>query len=277
MSVCARINRRSLFKEHLGLHEIIEILNLPYGSYDGDYRLQEYDGSENALIYENNQFARGIELSLEKDEILLTLNLPTTLSEIRCFYDSIEKICQKLKKRSYLKNDEKVLLKEKERLIKCDAAASIEALRDIEGKLVSGEYVYFEIFGVCHPISIGLQEINEISQNLDCFAQFLDRLQSIDAYYATPRIYRIEDRLVGIYVVGPDIQSIVPIKPSVMSALRGQIEEWYILFGEERAIKYCDFIEHVKEKKYYDANHVLVALSNSEIESLTANYDAKLF
>ena len=229
------------------------------------------------LIYEESQPARGIELSFEKDDIFLALNLPTTLPEIRCFYNSIERICKKLKKHSYLRDGKKVLLKEKENLIRCDAAASIEALRDIEGKLVSGEYTYFVLFGVLHPVSIGLQEINEINGDLDCFARCLDRLQSIDAYYAWPKSYKISDRWAGIYVVGADIQSIVPIEPSFLINSSQNIDEWYMLFGEKRVVKYQDFIEHVNEKRYYDANHVMVVLSESEIEMLTENYGVNLF
>lgn len=43
------------------------------------------------------------------------------------------------------------------------------------------------------------------------------------------------------------------------------------MFKEGKTVKYIDFFAKCKNKKYYDANHVIVSLSDEEMNDLLEN------
>lgn len=276
MSVNVRLKQKSLFKKKLNIDEIIKILNLPYGACDENYRLNRNEIANHTLIYDENNLARGIDLSLDGTDILLSLSLPTSKEEIRCFYDVIDRLCNELKIQKYIRDDEQVNIKDKEKFIKDDESGSICGLESIQERISKNEYNHFEIFGIYNPISIGIKEIKEINNNLDNFSSFLNRIQSLDVYYAAPRVYKVHDRLIGIYAIGLNIPSVVPIKPYiVLNQIQG-IEEWYVMLKEGKTIKYEDFINNIDKGEYYDANHIIVTLNDKKIDMLIDKYFIKL-
>lgn len=275
MSVNVRIKQKALFKKKLDMNEIIKISNLSYGVCDENYRLQRNEIASQTLIYDENNLARGIDLSLDNTDILLSLSLPTSKEEIRCFYEVIDRLCNKLKIQKYIRDEEEVSIKDKEIFIDSDEKGSICALEKIEGNIAKNEYERFEIFGIYNPISIGIKEMKEINNNLDNFSSFLNSVQSLDVYYAAPRVYKIHDKLVGIYAIGLNIPSVVPIKPYiVLNQIQG-IEEWYVILKDEKTIKYEDFINNI-DKEYYDANHIIVTLKDKKIDMLIDKFFIKL-
>lgn len=216
MSVNVIIKQKSLFKKKINIDEIIKIANLSYGVCDENYRLIRNEKANHTLIYDENKLARGIDVSTNGIDVMLSLSLPTSKEEIRCFYDIIEKLCKEFKVQNYIREEEQVILKDNEKFIKYDEEGSIVGLEDLQEKINENEYSHFEIFGICNPISIGIKEIKEIKNNLDNLANFLNRIQSLDVYYATPRVYKVSKRLVGIYAIGSNIPSVVPTKPYIV-------------------------------------------------------------
>lgn len=272
MSVNVRIKQKSLFKKKLDIEQIIKITNLSYGVCDENYRLIRNEKANHTLIYDENKLARGIDLSLDGTDIILSLSLPTSREEIRCFYCVIEKICKYLKIQDYIREEAQVNIKDNERFIKDDENGSVVGLEDLQERINGNEYSRFEIFGVYNPISIGEKEIKEIGNNLDNFADFLNRLQSLDVYYAAPRVYKVNDRLVGIYAIGPDIPSVVPTSPYiVLNQIQG-IKDWYVMLRKGKTIKYENFISNINNQEYYDSNHIIVTLSEAEIDFLIEKY-----
>ena len=272
MSVSVRIKQKSIFKKKLNIEEIIKLTNLSYGVCDENYRIIQNEIAKHTLIYDKNKLARGIDISLDGTDIILLLSLPTAPSEIRKFYEVIEIICNELNIQDYIREEEKVSIKDNEKFIKYDEEGSIAGLEDLEEKIGQNEYKRFEIFGVYNPISIGINEIKEINNNLYNLEEYLDKIQSLDVYYATPRVYRVKEKLIGIYAIGANIPSVVPTEPYiVLNQIKG-IEEWYVMMKEGKTIKYIDFINNVKNKEYYDANHVIVILSENEIDDLLDKY-----
>lgn len=274
MSVNVRIQQKSLFRRKLGIEDIIKISKLSYGICDENYRLEPNQIGDHTLLYDNQKLARGIDVTLEKQDILLQLSLPTSLEEIQCFYDLIQKICKKINTSTFIRDEEIVSITEKELCIRYDAEASIKGLQGNEQEIKEGKFRYFQIFGIYNPISIGKKEIEEINCDLNKFCSFLNRIQAIDAYYAAPRVYKIGEKLVGIYAIGPSIPSIVPTEPYIILNQIEGIEEWYFL-SNEKTVPYHDFINHVN-KEYYDANHVIVNLKVDEIEELIEKYSIEL-
>lgn len=272
MSVSVRIKQKSLFKKKLNIEEIIKLTNLSYSVSDENYRIIQNEIGKHTLIYDKNKLARGIDISLNDTDVVLLLSLPTSPSEIRKFYEVIEIICKKFNTQNYIREEELVSIKDNEKFIKYDEEGSIAGLEDLQEKIGQNEYKRFEIFGVYNPISIGINEIKKINNNLYNLEEYLNRIQSLDVYYATPRVYRVKEKLIGIYAIGSNIPSVVPTEPYiVLNQIKG-IEEWYAMLKEGKTIKYNDFINNAENKEYYDANHIIVTLSDNEVDNLLEKY-----
>ena len=273
MSVTARIKQKSILRKKLKIDEIINLTGLSYGVSDNNFRLMRDEIASHTLLYDEKKPARGIELWIDKNDILLSLSLPTSPSEIKMYYDTIAKICNTLKMKKYLRDDQQVNIEDNNKFIKYDEEASIVALEDI--KIKTGDtYQRFEIFGIFNPILIGQIELKKINNNLNDFEKFLSEIQSYDVYYAAPAVFRkiATNKSIGIYSISKNVPSVVPTKPYVVLNQIKDIDEWYVMFDKEKTIKYDDFIKNVEEKQYYDANHVIVLLNNEGIEVLVNKY-----
>ena len=276
MSVEVKIKQNSIFKKKLDITDVINLTGLSYGVCDENYRLIPGETAAHTLLYDKNRLARGIDASIDKTDIVLLLSLPTTPFEIHSFYHAVEKICNALKTKTYIREEEKVNLKNNPQFIKMDEEGSVAGLEAISEKLEKDKYNRFEIYGICNPISIGANETKQIGNRLDLFEEYLHRLQSLDVYYAAPRVYRVQNKLVGIYAIDADIVSVVPTEPYiVLNQIQG-IEEWYVMLKAGKIIKYKDFIENIPAKEYYDFNHVIVSLSEQDVDSLIEQYGVDL-
>ena len=276
MSVEVKIKQNSIFKKKLDITDVISLTGLSYGVCDENYRLIPGETAAHTLLYDKNRLARGIDASIDKTDIVLLLSLPTTPFEIHSFYHAVEKICNALKTKTYIREEEKVNLKDNPQFIKMDEEGSVAGLEAISEKLEKDKYNRFEIYGICNPISIGANETKQIGNRLDLFEEYLHRLQSLDVYYAAPRVYRVQNKLVGIYAIGADIVSVVPTEPYiVLNQIQG-VEEWYVMLKTGKTIKYKDFIENIPAKEYYDFNHVIVSLSEQDVDSLIEQYGVDL-
>lgn len=277
MSVTARIKQKSLFKKKMNLEDIIKFTGLSYGVCDENYRLNKDEIGEHTLIYDETKLARGFELWLEGSDVLLSLSLPTAPSEIRLFYSLVEKICNEFNTKKYLREDEEAYLYEDEEFIKWDEEASIVALEDMTSK-TEDEYRCFEIFGIYNPISIGQRELQRIDCNLNKLEEYLNEIQSLDVYYATPSVYRKKDtnELFGIYSIVADIPCVVPNKPYIILDQIKGINYWYVMIRKGMTVTYDDFINHISSKEYYDANHVIALLNYDEIDALIEQYSVEI-
>lgn len=277
MSVTARIKQKSLFKKKMNLEDIIKFTGLSYGVCDENYRLNKDEIGEHTLIYDETKLARGFELWLEGSDVLLSLSLPTAPSEIRLFYSLVEKICNEFSTKKYLREDEEAYLYEDEEFIKWDEEASIVALEDMTSK-TEDEYRCFEIFGIYNPISIGQRELQRIDCNLNKLEEYLNEIQSLDVYYATPSVYRKKDtnELFGIYSIVADIPCVVPNKPYIILDQIKGINYWYVMIRKGMTVTYDDFINHISSKEYYDANHVIALLNYDEIDALIEQYSVEI-
>lgn len=277
MSVTARIKQKSLFKKKMNLEDIIKFTGLSYGVCDENYRLNKDEIGEHTLIYDETKLARGFELWLEGSDVLLSLSLPTAPSEIRLFYSLVEKICNEFNTKKYLREDEEAYLYEDKEFIKWDEEASIVALEDMTSK-TEDEYRCFEIFGIYNPISIGQRELQRIDCNLNNLEEYLNEIQSLDVYYATPSVYRKKDtnELFGIYSIVADIPCVVPNKPYIILDQIKGINYWYVMIRKGMTVTYDDFINHISSKEYYDANHVIALLNDDEIDALIEQYSVEI-
>ena len=277
MSVDITIKQTGLFKKKLDLEKIIKDCGLSYGICDENYRLCENEIGEHTLVFKReNGLARGIDISLDKNDIHLLLSLPTSKNEIILFYEFTKQLCRMLKTNRFERNGESCKFDKIEQFIEDDIHGSECGLEMIKKNLEENKYNRMEIFGIYNPISLGLKEMQEIGNDINKFGKYLNDLQARDVFYAAPRVYNFGGKLVGIYAVMPDNPSVMPDKPYiVLNQLEG-IEDWYVFFGEGLTVKYEDFINYVDKSDYYDQNHFVVKLNSQQINLLAEKFSVKL-
>lgn len=264
MSVNVKISQKGIFKKNLVLKDLIPH-GFDYGIIDERYVLSENKTSDYVIVYDSNLIARGIEISVEnKNTVSLSISLPTSLEEIKDFYNIISNICAQFKVNSFMRDDKKEKVLDIEKFIDFDKRASIDALDDIAVKIDSGCTDMY-IFGALHPIAIGEKEIKDINRNtLDNLRDFLHSKQKIDAYYAEPHFYKKKDGTIfGCYAIGPDILSIVPLKPFDILGNFKDLDKWYVML-DKGIVAYNDFINNIKNKEYYDNSNVIVNITENE-------------
>lgn len=275
MAVNVTIRQKGLFQKKIDLNSIISCTGLSYGICDENYRLTENEIGEQTLLYDKNYLSRGIDLSIDGNDIHLQLSLPTSIHEIECFYKVIENIKSYLKKTEIIRDDEIYDSNLINSYIDFDIDGSMHGIDMVSKQIENGESEYFQIFGIMQPLSLGKKEIVEMKDNLNNFGDWMHRIQSIDAYYAVPKVYNVRNQLTGIYAIGPDIVSIVPIKPYIiMNQIEG-IERWLVMLSDGKLISYDTFINHI-DKEYYDANHVIVNISEEKVEQLIKEFEEEL-
>lgn len=280
MSVNVTIKSKGLFKKELKLEDCL-LENMRYGIMDENYRLDENKVGEYTVVFNRNHICRGYEINIKKGEINLSMPLPTSNEDITFFYDYIQMLCKKMNTKVFIRDEEEATFDHIDKFIKLDTEASIGALEQIEKNLDNGEYEKMYIFGAINPISIGKRKLSDIDKNLDKFGQLMHNLQSMEVYYAAPRVYQKKDNtLFGVYTLTEDVPSVVPYKASLFMNNKIKVEEWNIGFVINGTIKgfisYNDFINNVKKENKYDTEHFIISLNKQEIETLIKKYKIEL-
>ena len=251
------------------IESIIKLSKLNYGVLDNNYSLIQNEIGKYTILYDNNCIGRGIELSKDNESIYLRLPLPTTTSEIELFYNLTETICKKLKIKEFYCDEEPTTLGFTYHFIEKYKELSINAIYDIENKIINREADQFIIFGALNPITLGNKEITEIDGSLENFEILLNRLQQLDVFYANPILYQRKDEtLFGVYYVGEEIDTVVPTKPYVPFNIKEKITSWYVMIPDKTSIPYEDFINNINKTNYYDNNHIIVSLTENNIKDL---------
>jgi len=282
MAVSVRIKQKSIFKKKMKLNDIISLSNLDYGVFDEYYRLMPNKIKNNVFLYDKNNLGRGFELWLEGSDICLSLNLPCSKNDIIIFYQTIEKICTKLKINNYIRDGEFVSIKDNNELIESEIHVVEDVLINEKKEIDDKSKEFFMIFAIYNPVFLGKKEFKDIDSNIDNFSNLLNEKQSIDAYYAAPHFFKNKENenIFGMYAITEDVLSIVPIEPYVPFNQNIKTDDWRVCLiykdmKNDEKIKYSDFINNVS-KKYYDNNHVLVDLSKKDIENLVEKYGKKV-
>lgn len=89
-------------------------------------------------------------------------------------------------------------------------------------------------------------------------------------------VMRIIDQIEIIYYIVADIPCVVPNKPYIIFNQIEGIENWYVMVRKGITVGYEDFISNVASKQYYDANHVIILLNDSEIDVLINQYSVEI-
>ena len=279
MGVKVIIQKKGLFEKKFSLLDLIQD-GMRYGTYDDFFRLDENNINGPIAVFDSQNICRGHEIFLRDNLITLTLPLPTNENDIHFFYHHIKIICAMMGTDEFTRDGKKVNINLINTFIELDKASSIDALRDMKTKIENGVYENMCIYGALNPIVIGKKQIELIGCDLQKFGDYMNKLQSIDAYYATPNIYRRSDStLFGVYAFSDDNTFILPQNPQPI-LIKQKIPQFFIGFviddKMKGSISYNDFLQNVDQSNEYDASHFIITLSKSEITDLLENFKTEV-
>ena len=227
MSVNIRIMQKGFFRrKKFIIDDLVKLSHLSFGVMDENCQLIPNQIGNHTILFDHKYLQRGIEIYIQNHDICLNLSLPTSMDEIQLFYYLVKVYCEYMDTDEFVKDDWLMDIKDIDLQMVYDKRTSADALMDLKSKLL--DHKYFEIFGILHPISIGENELNDFGTDLDLFGQYLHNQQALDAYYATPRIYNVHGRRIGMYALGANILTILPVEPYVVLNQIEGIEEWYV-------------------------------------------------
>ena len=265
MSVNVRIMQKGFFKrKKFEMEDLVKISHLSFGVMDENFQLIPNQIGTHTLLFDRKYLQRGIEIYIQNHDICLNLSLPTSMDEIQLFYYLVKLYCDFMDTHEFVKDDILMDVKEMDLQMVYDKRTSADALRDLMDKC-DDDSRYFEVFGILHPISIGKKELEYFHADLDLFGNYLHHKQAIDAYFASPRIYNANGKRIGMYALGADIPTILPLEPYVVLDQIKDVEEWYV-FMDQKLVKYTDLMGYLSNSLYYDANHRLYTVSKETIE-----------
>lgn len=278
MAVNVEIRQNENAVIELSIPEIAALKDLSYGISDNNYSLDKNKVGQYTILYDEKRIGRGFEVSFgENGSIYLRLPLPTTGYEITLFYDLVKSICEKVNVDSFVRDEGIVPLEYAFDYVEPDKEASLDAIKNIDSSIRSKENSNMILFGALNPISLGEKEMYEINCSLEGLENLMDRLQQKDVFYANPRFYQRQDgSIFGVYFVGEEIVSVVPLNPHSPFCNIENVDSYYVRIPDYNDIPYEDFISHVDKLEDYDNNHIIISLNEDKIYELSSNYTVNM-
>ena len=270
------IIKKGLFKKRINLEDII-FDNMIYGTMDDSYRLVENEKGKNICVYNKKYIGRGFRLTLKRKKVIITLFFPAGKEEIKLLYDYVVKICNLFKTNTFTRNKSLESLDDIKDCIKEDEKISTNALNELDN-YIGKDDVYFA-FCSLNIIALSQKELKSFDGDIIKFGKHIDTLQKKDVYYARASIFTKENKVIGIYSLVDDINTVLPYKPYIFNNSI-KIDKWYIGFtinGKMAGtIKYDDFIKELGAKKEYDSMHFITKLNKDKMDKLLKMYKIKL-
>lgn len=283
MSVDVCLKQRGVFKKPLPLSFITNNNQLAYGTLNS-WILQPDVISDDMVLYDREQIGRGISLVWDEKnpkQVELRLLLPTTRHEIDVFYDLIQRIAQHWNLRKYEQDGIEQKVSAMEEMRENINVFSKECLRDFLAKHDSGCF-----FSALHPLYYDEQDLEEMQIN---FAAFLHHRQSMDVYYARPRIYqRADGEFFGVYTLTNGVDTVLPLEPMAPFQMRNPntdedlvVKEWYLAmyyYEEERFLgqlpyeKACAVLRLASQERYDAKTRLLYGVDVAQMQEIITAY-----
>ena len=277
--------KKNLFKKtpRLNVEDILKNCNLNFGSYDDYYVLEEDKMYDNTMILYNPQkFARGIFMDLNKfvsGKVSLSINLPTTPSEIDDLFNVINEIInQYVNVNLYIEDNkyDKNILGD----LKYDLNKScLDNLRQIASNNPQLKLIQ-TLVKFPYTFSDEDREKFKNAKDLTEYEELLHKIQDVDIYYAKPILrQKPGGDVLSCYSVSNNCTSVFPIDgKNVLCRYNQDSKHTIITFFilEEMKIvggmyDYNDFINYMIDKgvEYFDDDHIKVDLSSQDIYDIT--------
>ncbi|MBQ1251005.1 MAG: DUF4299 family protein [Clostridia bacterium] len=277
MSVRIEIRTTPEALRDLTIESIAGLCDLGYGISDNAYVLAQGETGKFNILFSSAPIGRGMEVSLEERKVVIGLPLPNTPHDIELCYRLAGELCKKLKLETFHRDGEEIPYTQSASLITVDLQASLNALRNMEQQIRSGEQSALSVFGALNPIVLGIPEFDAIGDTLYGFQDLLDRLQQMDAYYTVPRFFRLEGGpVVGMYFLAEDLTAVMAHDPVPAYQKVEGVSGYYVRIPGQYDIPYADFMAHAEHIGRYDAAHDLVRLTADTCALLAAQYAVDL-
>lgn len=173
-----------------------------------------------------------------------------------------------------------------------DTVAQFDYRHDIRGglhtfipQMEENDINTITLYGVRHPVDINAELIRKILSAADPvaeFSRFYRDIQWLDAYPAKQRLYDNGEEIIGVYVLGYDVATILPYTPAIHWEHKCNIGDKdvarWVLFvvaddNEHYELPYADAMAQLPDNayRYIDATHILInPLDKDALRALAA-------
>ena len=287
MSADICIKPKGLSGKKLSLKEVLTE-ELTYGIYDEYGRFDEGKEGDYTSVFSPEDIGRGFQIHFDGKTTEIHLNYFNSRHDIELCYMIVARVCKLQGVDTFIREGEKFALHQIEQAIQRDIEANTYSLQIVANQITSGETQKLTVFAAIHPLYIGKKEIALFGSDTDQFSEWLNEKQQPDRYYAVPHFYDKNDgSTFGCFAVRAEVPSIVPVVPEIPMSMNGRFEvgSWYVMLGysddrksdgQMKIIPYDKLIENVPDAEYYDANHVVVVLTDDQVDDLVARFKAEL-
>jgi hypothetical protein len=287
MGLTLRIKGKSLLgNKKVDINSLIKNCHLNYGSRDEFAVLDEGKMTNNTFVaYNPNAIGRGIFFDcreVNSGQIEISINFPTTKTEINNLMNIIKEINGQLKKMEIVCIEEnkrykfEELMAEKDRIV----AFSLKELNEGCSKNIDSTLTYTLAMW---PLTLTSEQRNIFSESKDLkeLERLLNEKQKLDVYYAKPNIYKnsTNNTIVAAYVLTEECESIFPVDGKAFININeihiDEIKIKFYIFSEKRVVEgiydYDKFIHEIMEDSidYFDKNHIIIKpLTKNEINNI---------
>lgn len=289
MAFTLEIKQKKLIgKTVLNISSLAGACGFRYGS-DNDFHILQ-EGQENqgtAIFYNPNRIGRGIFFDGSKGGegfYTVSYNIPTTRAEIVDFTRLVQEIDRRLGKVEMYCPEEGRLFTSGELVQSIDRFVkfSLKTLNDFCG---NKEYKNYIFSLAMWPYTLLEEKVSawEICTDLSDFEQTLHTLQSMDVYYAKPRLLQKSGtgEIGAFYTLTEECESVFPLRgDGFLNLSEIKVSECFVqfvLYSEQRVLDglfpYDRFMEELQKYgiRPFDADHVLIPpMNKAQLEELAA-------
>ena len=282
MAFTLQIKQNKLFgKTKLDISVLAHSCGFMYGSDNDFFILQEgQENNKTAIFYNPDRIGRGIFFDGTKGEngfYEISYNIPTTRGEILDFVRLVKEIERCLGKvEMYCVEEERTFTTEElEENIDKFLDFSLESLnRFCNNK----EFQNYILTLALWPYTLPADKVSTWRDCVDLvdFEQTLHAIQSLDVYYAKPRLLQKSgtSEIGAFYVLTEECESVFPVcADGFLNLNELKISEGFIqfyIYSEDRILdgmySYERFMEEIRQCgiQQFDADHVLIPPMNKE-------------
>ena len=222
MSIDVLIKNKQLFKKTLSLQDVT-LGKYACGKLDEFGRNDRKSCEGNIVIYDPKKIGRGVSLTWTpdmKNEIALSVNFLSTKYDMEMFYAIIRNVMQVWKAKTFEQDGISFSEADIDRLCDKQKESSLAFMSDVNQLTKGNKSEFITIFGAMFPLDIEIQVIEKYGAEKDAegYAEYLHKLQSIDAYYAVPLIYKNKKKansFLGNFAITSDTDTVFPIEAKV--------------------------------------------------------------
>lgn len=256
---------------------------LAIGAYDDSWRFQVGKTGENMVVIDPERPGRGIMIHLDPNDrssVKLKLPIPAAPHDVEVFVDVVTRVAKEWDAAIWTEAGDSMpagVFATNENNIK---DFNDKAFKEVTKNLIDGKAPSFCIFAANWPLYLSAEDAKKLKGDTEAFGKWLSDKQSIDAYYASPRFYMKDGKVIGRYIIMSDCRAIFPKAPSVPYGMTHEgrpleCDDYKVVIGTEEEmigeIGFEEFKSKLPSAKVsgYDENDILIEeLSEDELRSM---------